>query len=126
MPSRLEVDMPVLQQLVRRFEELEKSLSTITWRPSSQGNSLYAPEDQWRGWASSAMHLIRAAFGETSPHYLNFKARYDACSGYDYDFAALKGIFLAASEDYRGGYVFSVEASISGEVLGDFVAMAKF
>jgi hypothetical protein len=65
------------------------------------------------------------AFGDASPHYVNFKAAYDRCVGYDHDFADLKGVFLGASSDYRAGYVVSVEASILGEVLGDFVAIAK-
>ncbi len=116
--------MPVLQQLVRRFQELEAQIADIKWRPDS-GGSFYASADEWRQWATSAMHLIRAAFGENSPHYTNFRTLYEHCSGYDHDFAALKGIFRGASADYEGGYVFSVEASISGEVLGDFVAMAK-
>lgn len=117
--------MPALEQLIRRFEELEGQLSAITWRRSEGSSALYASGDEWRRWATSAMHLIHTAFGNTSPHYVNFKAAYDRCSGYGHEFADLKGIFLGASADYRGGYVFSVEAAISGEVLGDFVAMAK-
>jgi hypothetical protein len=117
--------MPVLQQLTRRFEELEGQLSDIKWRRSEEGSSTYARGEDWRRWATSAMHLLYMAFGEKSPHYANFKAVYDHCAGYDYDFGELKGVFLGASADYRGGYVFSVEALISGEVLGDFVAMAK-
>lgn len=117
--------MPVLQQLIRRFEALEAELSSIKWRRSESSGSSYATGDEWRRWATSAMHLIHMAFGETSPHYANFKAVYDRCAGYDHDFAELKGVFLGASADYRGGYVISVETAISGEVLGDFVAMAK-
>ncbi|MBF0635184.1 MAG: hypothetical protein HQK85_11045 [Nitrospinae bacterium] len=37
----------------------------------------------------------------------------------------MRSIFLAAKSDYEGGYVFSIESSLSGEILGDFVAMAK-
>jgi hypothetical protein len=117
--------MPILQQLVQRFEELEAALSKIEWQPASAGSARYAPEDQWRGWASSAMHLLVLAFGEGSSHTQNFKSAYAACAGYDYNFAPLKGIFLAASGDYRAGYGRSVEASITGEVLGDFAAAAK-
>jgi hypothetical protein len=117
--------MPVIQQLIHRFEELEVELSTIRWRRSESSGSSYATGDEWRRWATSAMHLIRTAFGEASPHYANFKAVYDRCVGYDHEFAELKGVFLGASADYRGGYVVSVEMAISGEVLGNFVAMAK-
>jgi len=116
--------MPISQQLIHPFEELESQLKSINWR-RSDGGSVYTSGDQWRRWATSAMHLIHTAFGEKSPHYVNFKAAYDRCVGYEDDFGDLKGVFLGASSDYREGYVFSVEASISCEVLGDFVAMAK-
>jgi hypothetical protein len=116
--------MPILKQLIGRFEELERELSTINWRPGHDG-LVYAPADEWRCWATSAMHLIHMAFGDTSPHYINFKTAYDHCGGYEEQFADLKGVFRGASADYRGGYVSSVETSISAEVLGDFVAMAK-
>jgi hypothetical protein len=115
--------MSILQQLVRRFEELEAQLSRITWHGS--GYDVSASGAEWRQWASSAMHLIQTTFGETSPHYLNFKKAYDNCAGYSYQFDDLKGVFFGASADYRGGYVHSVEATFSAEVLGDFVAMAK-
>ena len=36
-----------------------------------------------------------------------------------------KGIFHAAKEDYEGGYTFSLERAVSGEVFGDFVLLAK-
>jgi hypothetical protein len=118
--------MPVLERLVRQFEELEAALSTIEWHPVSHGGARrYAPEDQWRGWASSAMHLLVLAFGEGSAHTENFKNAYALSAGYDTDFAQLRGIFLAASRDYRAGFGRSVEASITGEVLGDFVTASK-
>ena len=37
----------------------------------------------------------------------------------------LQSIFLSAKEAFEGGYVFDVERSISGEILGDFVLLAK-
>ena len=43
----------------------------------------------------------------------------------DEEVNALKGIFLAAKADYEGGYAFRVEALISGEIYGDFVALSK-
>jgi hypothetical protein len=117
--------MAILQHLARRFAELEEQLSAIEWHQSEGRSAKYADEDQWRGCASSAMHLIQMAFGEASPHSVNFRTAYVNCVGYDYDFADLKGIFFGASADYRGGYAASIESSISGEVLCDFVAMAK-
>ncbi|WP_218151147.1 DUF4145 domain-containing protein [Nitrosospira briensis] len=37
----------------------------------------------------------------------------------------MKGIFRAAMADYKGGYTFSYQAAIAGEVYGDFIVLAK-
>lgn len=34
-------------------------------------------------------------------------------------------IFMAAKDDFEGGYVFNVDLRVSGEVFGDFVTLAK-
>lgn len=35
------------------------------------------------------------------------------------------GVFRAAKADFEGGYLFDVDAEISGEIFGDFVSLAK-
>jgi hypothetical protein len=40
-------------------------------------------------------------------------------------FESVKSIFIAAKEAFDRGYVFNVEIAVSGELFGDFVAMAK-
>ena len=42
-----------------------------------------------------------------------------------YQVDALKGIFGAAKADYDGGYTFTMQALISGEIYGDFVVLSK-
>jgi hypothetical protein len=79
----------------------------------------------WRRWSTSGQNLIRAVYSENSPHYCNFLEAANKCSGYDYDVKALYGVFLSAKDDFEGGYVFDVDLRVSGEVFGDFVAMAK-
>ena len=37
----------------------------------------------------------------------------------------MKGIFRGTKADYDGGYAFSIQATISGEIYGDFVGLAK-
>lgn len=64
-------------------------------------------------------------FGEESPHYRNLSKAYAAYSGWPSDLAAMRGVFLAAKSDYEGGYLFRVEATLSGEIFGDFVVVAK-
>ena len=37
----------------------------------------------------------------------------------------MQGIFQSAKDAFDGGYVFNVELEVSGEIFGDFVALAK-
>lgn len=38
---------------------------------------------------------------------------------------ALHAVFQSAKQDFEGGYVFNVELRVSGEVFGDFIALAR-
>lgn len=110
--------------ITKRFAELETQIKSLGTQSTDGVFNFYIP-DQWQQWATSAHHLLRIAFGDTSPHYLNFAKVYEKCKGWDNEVGALKGIFLAAKADYEGGYAFRVEAVISGEIYGDFVALSK-
>lgn len=85
----------------------------------------FCPSGEWEGWATSSENLIRAVYGEEAPHYKNFREAYSKCGGGEGDVAKLVSQFLSAKEDFEGGYVFNVELRISGEVFGDFVALAR-
>ena len=108
----------------KRFEELEKQINEL--QPSSQEDEFdsYRAED-WQKWASSAHYLIHNVFGNASPHYHNFTTAYDKCNGSEFHINNLKGIFLGAKADYDGGYAFSFNSVISGEIYGDFIHLAK-
>lgn len=110
----------------KRFNELEEQSSSMPFQSYGGGrHGSYVPSGEWQKWSTSVQSLIKAAFGDTSPHYLNYTAEVGKCSGSDYDVRALQGIFRSAKEDFEGGYVFDVDLRISGEVFGDFVVMAK-
>ncbi|MDO8719471.1 MAG: DUF4145 domain-containing protein [Polaromonas sp.] len=111
----------------RRFNELATKFQGL---PSERSGSGYGSEMHysggvWKQWATSAQSLILAVYGKESPHYQNFIASYQSCHGHDYDVKELAGLFLGAKEDFEGGYIFDVELRVSGEVFGDFVALAK-
>lgn len=40
-------------------------------------------------------------------------------------FEAIKGVFLAAKSDVDGGYLFSFQTALTGEIFGDLVTSAK-
>ncbi len=82
-------------------------------------------QEAFHVWASSAMHLVSAVFGENSPHYRNLSIAYRKYAGWARDFLGMSGIFLAAKSDYDGGYLFNLETTISGEIFADFLVAAK-
>ena|SRR5882672_8807343 len=116
--------MTLSEDLPKRFQELAaQGLHVLLTRDEDGVQSV--DTESFQRWASSAMHLVAAVFGEDSPHYRNLSKAYDAYSGWPSSLAAMRGIFLAAKSDYEGGYLFRVEATLSGEIFGDFVAAAK-
>lgn len=108
----------------RRFTELEAAHCKFAFRDGAMGER-YAESGLWEGWASSTESLLRAVFGEEKPHYKNFKSAYGKCRGGESEIKRLISLFRSAKEDFEGGYVFNVELRISGEVFGDFVALAR-
>lgn len=113
------------EKLATRFQELEDEYNNLKRINSSNNDSYYVEGSQWRKWATSAQSIILAVFRENSPHYKNFTSSYEKCTGRDTGLSSLSGIFLSAKADFDGGYVFNIETEISGEIFGDFVAMAK-
>jgi hypothetical protein len=116
--------MALSEQISRRFQELANEAVAVPLTQSSIGGD-YADTEAFHRWASSAIHLIKAVFGEESPHYRNVSKAYGASVASAEDLATMRGVFLAARTDYDGGYLFTVEASISGEIFADFVVAAK-
>ena len=108
----------------QRFEELSGNHKKFAYEDGDRG-SRFLPSGQWEGWATSAENLILAVYGGTAPHYANFRAAYTKCMGNEYEINRLLALFGSAKEDFEGGYVFNVEMRISGEIFGDFVALAR-
>ena len=110
-------------QFSKRFRELQKESDLI---PFHSGDPFtYVPDGSWEGWATSAQNLIKAVFGEDSPHYINFTEAVKTCAGDGAHVKGLQGRFKSAKEDFEGGYVFNVDLRVSGEVFGDFIVLAK-
>lgn len=109
---------------IKRFSELAGAHISFPYEDGAMG-SKYCPSGKWEQWATSSENLIRAVFGEETPHYKNFRTAYSNCRGGKSDIAKLIALFHSAKEDFEGGYIFNVELRISGEVFGDFVALAR-
>jgi hypothetical protein len=112
------------QLVSQRFVELEAQFKAIPIIRAEHGSN-YPETAAWRQWSTSALNLLSAASGEASAHYSNFKSLYDRATGSESHLKAMGGVFLAAKADFEGGYIFKLEATISGEIFGDFVSLAK-
>ena len=113
------------ETFARRFVELEASFNSIPFVAYEFAEGSCVPDGLWQKWATSVQNLVIAVFGENSPHYKNFLAVYTRCDGDGSLVRTLKALFLSAKEDFEGGYVFDVDLRVSGEVFGDFVALAR-
>lgn len=114
------------ETFARRFVELTNNFAQLEFVPTGgRFPGRYVADGDWRRWATSAQSLIRAVYGEASPQYENFVEAYSACTGGEQGVLTLRGLFLAARDDFDGGYVFNVDLRVSGEVFGNFIALAK-
>ena len=112
------------EKISQRFQKLEDQLKNFD---NSRAGNQYLTH-VWLSWATSAQDLIKSVFGENSSYYTNYVEYMDKCkktNGYIPDVITLASIFRSAEEAFEGGYIFDIDRSISGEVLGDFVALAK-
>ncbi len=110
----------------KRFTELKAQFEAMPFHSNADGMSgTHVPSGVWQQWATSAQNLLLTVFGKESPHYANFVDAFQKSTGYAHSVNVLKGIFPSAKDDFEGGYVFDVDLRVSGEVFGDFVAMAK-
>lgn len=115
--------MATTDLITKRFAELEGSMASVGVRQSQLGR--YVDSESFQEWATNVLSLFQRAFGEPSIQFRNFKKIYDDFGASVSELERARGVFKAAKSDYLGGYVFSIEAVISAEVLGDFVGLAK-
>ena len=78
-------------------------------------------ETSFFGWTVSAQELLRTVYGEHSLYYREFCECVTAGQ-----IGAFVSIFQSAKRDYNGGFnTGDIRLRISGDVLGDFVALAR-
>ncbi len=85
----------------------------------------YIVQRPWHSWLARALQLVISGFGNASPHarVLQKCAAVELPTAYLLDQAL--GVFDAARSDYDAGMSANLRTEISGEVLGDFIALAK-
>jgi hypothetical protein len=114
--------------IAKRFQELAHQATQVPLNRASGSETRAADTGPFYAWSGSALNLLCGVFGEQSPHALRFKRQLDAITNNyvnEKAFEAVRGVFLGAKADFDGGHMFNVQATIAGELFGDFVSAAK-
>lgn len=106
----------------QRFKELDEEVEQVWRGPPGNMNVDY---QAWGKWTTSVLSLLESSFGTKSPHHQNLRTICDKFNFQSYQIEGAVGIFRAARRDYESGYLFHLEARLSGEIFGDFVTLAK-
>jgi HEPN domain-containing protein len=108
----------------KRFDELLSRAETLESKDRQQ-------------WYSSVLSLLSLAFSKNSVHYARLdeilKNRYeyrhrpsmDLLHDHESKWEDALSVFKSAKEDFELGFTVNLETTISGEIFGDFVTMAK-
>lgn len=117
--------------LSRRFGELVEQMNTLeatNRRVVEEYFTGHRIDDQmFANWKVKAKNLLNIACGKDSEHYLEFieLEKGGAYQGNGDIFLKLKPIFLAAQEDFEGGYLRSVRNLVQAEVYSTELDQAR-
>jgi hypothetical protein len=116
--------------VVRRFDELAAKADAVAASrvhdfTSDEGVPYFKiPEAQMMGWVTNVQNLLERIFGKDSVHVQRFVEAVGHSGGWESGFQTCRAIFLAAREDFEGGYLFNVRSLAKAEVLADAMAQA--
>ena len=117
------------EKIQQKFESLIKEGNQIMSNSGWDGTNYYRYPSSvdFQRFRTEAMNIVKRACGDESVHYLEFKrlAEGEGTGTRPYYFKDYLGILQAAQRDFDGGYLFDLEVSITGELFGDFVNLAK-
>jgi hypothetical protein len=118
-----------VQALKRRFDELVLQLDDVektTWKDAN--GSHYVDNELHVGWRVKVRNLLSQACGRESEHYRQFvqieEERIPFFTNHD-RMKLLRAVFLAAKEDYEGGYLRSIRSLVHAELFDDELEQAR-
>lgn len=118
--------------LSKRFDELSEQLKLVE-ASEKQMHSEYTgyyqhiDEELKLNWCVKARSLIANACGKDSEHYTSF-VKAEEPQSYESNitcFKRTKAVFLAAMEDFNGGYINSIRNFVQAELAGDEIDQAR-
>lgn len=120
-----------IKVLTKRFVELNEQLMEIEATKSIKhmdrfGDSTNVDSELFLGWRVKAKTLIRSACGTDHDHldaFINAEKSGDFKGNYG-TFKSVRAVFLAAKEDFEGGYLVSVQNLVQAELAGSEIDQA--
>jgi hypothetical protein len=117
----------------QRFQELSDQLKQVQGSETRKRSELHGSSyqhieaDLILNWAVKARNLISSACGKESEHYASF-IEAEKSQSYEDSPTRLKrmrAVFLAAQEDFEGGYLNSIRNLVQAELAGDEIDQAR-
>jgi hypothetical protein len=118
-----------VQALKRRFDELLVQLDDLEKTTLRDANGWhYVDNELYVGWCVKVRNLLSQACGPESEHYRHF-VQVEQGQGLVFTnhdrLKLLKAVFLAAKEDYEGGYLRSIRSLVHAELFDDELEQAR-
>lgn len=117
--------------LEKRFAELVTQMTAVEATKRYQHSEYFAgdrvDEELMLNWQTKARHLLSQACGQESVHFTSFidhEKPKSFTTNYE-TLKRLKAIFLAAKEDFEGGYLTTVRQMVQAEVYDSELDQAK-
>jgi len=121
----------VIQKLSDRFDQLLSEIpdieSTIKHRCNEFGDYTEMDKEKALTWKVKVKNLLVATCGEESQHYKEF-TKAEGIRGYENSsdsFKRMKSVFIAAMDDYKGGYLTSIKNLIQADVFDSEIEQAN-
>lgn len=116
----------------RQFEELEKQASQIEASKTYHSNTLssgeYIDDELFLSWNVKVRNLLSKVCGEESQYFKQFEKteEFGIVGTTNFEILKrLKAIFLAAKEDFEGGYLSSIKTLVQAEVFDSQLEQAN-
>ncbi len=122
----------MITQYKKRFSELCDQLNAVEatkrneYDKYSNSNLIRVDNNQLLNWKVKAKNLLQAACGVESQHFKHFEENESGSYLTSYDILLrLRAVFLAAKEDFEGGYLSSVKSLVQAEVFDSELEQAR-
>jgi hypothetical protein len=100
----------------QRFDELENQALEVEVSKTVDYNGIaYIDDDLLLNWTVKVRHLLSTFCGEQSQHFQQFEKNENEYTLFTTNysiFKRLKAVFLAAKEDFEGGYLSSIKTLV--------------